>query len=292
MEKNYLTKALNIYCLDPGLALHRAVEAKMFSQIPLVSKSLDLGCGDGSFVSLSYGALNNRILSPSLIGQLSKNAKQIDVGLDRVFISTKKAKDKKIYKFVVVGDINKLPFKNHMFNTIISNSVMTHIIHLENGLTEINRILFKKGKFVFTVPSQYFEDYLFYAQILTILRFKKLSYFFSRKYSRKYKQYHLLEAPEWAFRLGGAGMILEDSKYYLSRKGSFIWSLLFVLGRVGYKRFTLGGLFRKMSILFTHLHIYFLKRIFSKYIQNILRKSYLEEPQIGGSLFIVARKIN
>lgn len=295
-ELKYLRKALRVFYPDPGLALHRAVEAKMFSKSSLVSPILELGCGDGSFSYLCYGSdelkHNERVSSTAEDKRLSNIARPIDIGLDLVSNTIREAKSKGIYKNVVVADINNLPFKNQLFKTIISNSVMTHIYHLDNALNEIARILHPEGKFVFTAPSKYFGDYLFSTQIWKALGLRSIAKFFSRKYNKKYGQYHFLKLSEWQSRLEAVGMRLEEDKYYLSGKASFVWSLFFELFRVGFKRLTFAGLLRKISLFLICLNLGIHKEILLNLWEKILHRYYQEEPEVGGSVFLIAKKAN
>jgi ubiquinone/menaquinone biosynthesis C-methylase UbiE len=195
-ENDYLRKALKVYYLDPGLALHRAVEAKMFNKYSLVSPILELGCGDGSFSYVCYGAdeLENEETVSFSVEDIRRSMvdDRIDIGIDIVANAVRQAKNKSIHKNVLVADINNLPFKNPCFKTIISNSVITHIYDLDKALNEIARILYPEGKFIFTVPSEYFGEYLFSTQICKALGFKNAGPFFVRNYL--YLLFHLVNS--------------------------------------------------------------------------------------------------
>lgn len=58
------------------------------------------------------------------------------------------------YKFVdIISDLRKLPFKNEIIDLVASNSVLEHIYDYKVVISEVKRILKKKGIFYLCVPS-------------------------------------------------------------------------------------------------------------------------------------------
>ena len=144
-----MLQALNEYPFDPGLALHRAVEAKHLSDQEVALPLLDLGCSDGRFAKLYF----------KILGMTTRSG--LSVGLDNFKPILEKAKMDARYGNLLAGEAETLPFRDQTFATVIANSFMTHIQHLENVLREIARVLQSQGVFIFTVPSVFFGNYLF-----------------------------------------------------------------------------------------------------------------------------------
>ena len=138
-------KFLKIYPLSH--ALPRGLESLLFRQFNLNPPVLDLGCGDGSFVLLTFGR------------------GKIDVGLDKDKNEVEKARKKGVYKKVVVADAQELPFPNQKFKTIIANSVLEHVKDPDKALDECFRVLSPGGRLIFTVPGEPDRKYWFWPKI-------------------------------------------------------------------------------------------------------------------------------
>lgn len=59
----------------------------------------------------------------------------------------------KVKKFLVDIEMNKLPFKDNMFDVVLIFAVLEHIKCPENVLKEINRVLKSKGKVYASTPN-------------------------------------------------------------------------------------------------------------------------------------------
>ena len=169
--------------LRPESALFRFIEAKILLDSKkkyLKYPVLDLGCGDGLFMSILFGARINKIYDAYEQIDFSKTdiynnytklqkdffikkSSRIGFGVDIKENAVMKARDLGIYDEVKVGDIRKLPFKNELVNSVFSN--MINDIKREDLITvfkEVNRVLKKDGYFIFTTPTKRFREFLFY----------------------------------------------------------------------------------------------------------------------------------
>lgn len=95
-------------------------------------KILDLGCGPG---------LYNRRLS-----KMGADVKGIDLSKGLIKI----AKEENPNLDFVVGDAEKLPYKNSQFDIVLSTLVLGHLEKWDRALGEINRVLKKGGIFIFS----------------------------------------------------------------------------------------------------------------------------------------------
>lgn len=118
-------------------------------------KILDLGCGEGSFISLD----KNRITG-------------IDSNRQSVVLAKKKGFN------VVYGDVTKLPFKRSSYDGVHCAHVIEHLYPHEAHklLKEVGRVLKKGGIFVLTTPVMwrgFYNDFThirpYYAQ--SIIRY-------------------------------------------------------------------------------------------------------------------------
>lgn len=274
-----LIRALNEYPFDPGLALHRAVEASLFVEQPLLPPLLDLGCSDGVFAGLCFNTDGVSTL-PGL-----------KIGIDSFQSILQQTRERAIYRYLLNGDALTLPFKNEAFNTVISNSVLTHIPELKETLAEIYRILRKKGFLIFSVPSIFFGKYLFASQILHCLGLRHQSFRFANRYRRNWKQYHFLSLTAWKEILREMGFKLIHFQYYLSQKASFWWSLYFFLVRIGIGKLQIGTLLNSIfqrPNLSSDLSFNWISRVFFWQTAPFLAKKI---EKSGGSLFLVAEKL-
>ncbi|MBL7150389.1 class I SAM-dependent methyltransferase [Candidatus Microgenomates bacterium] len=174
------------------LAVPRAIETRLYQKyLPLTTPILDLGCGDGFFTKTAFKKL-------------------IDVGLEINFQKARTAKKEKIYKKVVLYQGKKLPFPNNAFNSVFSNSVLEHIKNIDQTMPEIARVLKKKGKFIFTTPTEKFASYL-----LGRLFLGKI---YESWHNKKACHFHLDSKKTWVKRLKKHGFKILDFEYYLNNK--------------------------------------------------------------------------
>jgi len=100
-------------------------------------KILDCACGVG------YGTY-----------LLAEKATEV-IGLDNSYDAINYALDNYNRKNVrfVVGDAEKLPYKNELFDICISIETFEHLLHIHDFIKEIHRVLKPNGLFLFTTPN-------------------------------------------------------------------------------------------------------------------------------------------
>ena len=131
-------------------ALLRSVEARMMASLELARPILDLGCGDGSFAQATF-------------------TEPLDAGIDPSPVALAEAKRRGMHCDLRLGEGGRLPFDDHAFATVMSNSVVEHIPDIDSTLKEVHRVLRPGGRFVFTTPSHHFAEFLFFADLLRAL---------------------------------------------------------------------------------------------------------------------------
>ncbi|MEM4267003.1 MAG: methyltransferase domain-containing protein, partial [Candidatus Nanoarchaeia archaeon] len=60
---------------------------------------------------------------------------------------------KKTNRYRIVSDVNYIPFKNEIFDTVICSQVIEHIHRNENIFREFNRVLKKEGMLILGTPD-------------------------------------------------------------------------------------------------------------------------------------------
>jgi len=174
---------LSLHWLRPESALFRFIEAKIllnFRKKYLKYPLLDLGCGDGLFISILFGARINKEYDAyqavdfkqkdiyNARAKLPKNffdkkPLKIGFGMDIKKNLVDQASQLKVYDKVKIGDVRKLPFDNKSLNSVFSNMIDDiKKKDLDSVFKEVSRVLKPKGYFVFTSPTERFRKFLFY----------------------------------------------------------------------------------------------------------------------------------
>lgn len=145
MRRDLLTEFMMKAPYQPATNYWRAVEVEEVIRYGVPGgKGLDLGCGDGHLMSIILDHAGWRDL----------------VGVDIDPQETALARERGIYKEVVDASGNGLPFPDHCFDFVFSNSVLEHIPDVDGVLIEIARVLRPAGRFLFTVPAADFHSCL------------------------------------------------------------------------------------------------------------------------------------
>jgi SAM-dependent methyltransferase len=193
--KDYLW--LHLRDLPYFRALVRSVEARFYKDIELVAPTLDLGCGDGHFASIAFD-------------------RPLEVGIDPRTGPLREAARRNHYRLLLQGDGGSLPFPGHTFASVVSNSVLEHIPHLDKVLAEVARILQPGGLFVFCVPNNNFLLSLSVSQGLERMRLSTLADLYRTFFNRISRHYHCDPPEIWQEKLDEAGFNVQRWWHYFS----------------------------------------------------------------------------
>lgn len=196
--KDFLMKFLKVYPHIPPQALWWAIEAKLLSEQSFEEPILDLGCGDGLFASILFEGKFKEI-----------------VGCDISPSSVAMAKSCGIYKDITISDACHLPYKDNSFSTVLSNCVLEHIAEYEKVLREVWRVLRKRGRFIFTVPSEKFVENL-----------KNQDREYIKNFNKRLELFHYRSPQKWKEILQQCGLILEEFRYFIPKEVQQIWEML------------------------------------------------------------------
>lgn len=200
-SKDYLW--LHISELPYFRGLMRAVEASFYPQFDLPGPILDVGCGDGHFVTIALD-------------------KTVDVGLDPWWGPLKEAAQRNRtataqrpgYRVLVQGDGSKMPFPDNFFGSAFSNSVLEHIPHVDVVLAEVARVLKPGAPFVFCGPNHRFLSSLSFGNFLDKVRLRPLGDRYRAFFNRISRHYHDPKPEVWQQRLEEVGLTVERWWYY------------------------------------------------------------------------------
>ncbi len=205
-------------CLDaafhaPDFALWRACEAMALADVPMPPPLLDLGCGDGWFGAELF--------------------ESVDVGMDLQHQQVRKAAGVGLYRGLCVANACRMPFASGSFATVFSNCVMEHITPLEEALAEVGRVLRPGGRFVFSVPSGHFDEYLFFPGFLQRLGMSGRGAAYARALNHESAHHNLMAPERWGQALRAGGLELAEVRYYMPRAMEGLWDLSGWLYRFG-----------------------------------------------------------
>jgi SAM-dependent methyltransferase len=192
-RKDYLW--LHLRELPYFRSLMRAVEASYYPGLTLPEPVLDIGCGDGHFVTVAF-------------------ERKVAMGLDPSMSSLKEAAWRGGYKWLCQADGAKMPYKDGSFASAISNSVLEHILQIDPVLEEIKRVLRPGAPFVFCGPNHRFLEALSIGRSLDQFHLQRVGDFYRKFFDRISRHYHSDAPTIWGERLVKAGFYLEKWWYY------------------------------------------------------------------------------
>ena len=181
-------------------AVLRAIEARFYHQVPLPEPVLDLGCGDGNFIELTFGG------------------RQLAVGLDPWWNPLRKAYKANTHQLLLQGMGDQMPFPDGHFASAISNSVLEHIPDIQPVLNETGRVLQMGGRFLITMPNHRFTERLWGAQFFERLKLPGMADRYRKGFNFISRHQHTESAEWWCERLAEAGLAVERWQYYFSEK--------------------------------------------------------------------------
>jgi SAM-dependent methyltransferase len=194
-DKDYLW--LQLRDLPYFRAMLRAVEARFYQDFELSSPSLDVGCGDGHFASITF-------------------EHPLDVGLDPWGGPIRQAARLGGYRFLVQANGAQMPFQDGYFASVISNSVLEHITQVEAVLAETARVLQPGALFLFSVPNPHYLSELSIPSWLRWLGLSSLGDRYVEWFRHMSRVVHAVGPEVWQARLEKSGFRLEKWWHYFS----------------------------------------------------------------------------
>jgi len=178
-------------------ALLRAVEARFYQDLALPDPVLDLGCGDGHFVTIAFNH-------------------PLNVGLDPWWKPLLQAAKRGGYRMTVYGFGDRMPFPEGYFSSCISNSVLEHIPDIDAVLKETARVLKPGASFVFCVPNHRFLDTLSVGRFFDRLGLSVVGNAYRRFFNRISRHYHCASPAVCTQRLPKSGFVAQRCWHHFS----------------------------------------------------------------------------
>jgi SAM-dependent methyltransferase len=176
-------------------SLMRAVEASFYPALDLPGPILDVGCGDGHFVTIAFD-------------------QPIEVGIDPWAAPLREAARRGGYRALARAGGAQMPFPSGYFGSAISNSVLEHIPDVQAVLQEVGRVLKPGAPFVFCGPNQRFLETLSIGRFLDRIHLNGLGNAYRSFFNRISRHYHSDPPEVWEGRLEQAGFKLERWWHY------------------------------------------------------------------------------
>lgn len=258
---DYLQRNINSLPYFRGFL--RAIEARFYQKFQLDEPVLDLGCGDGQFVEVTFKT-------------------KLSVGIDPWTAPVQEAAGRDVYDCVLQTTGDSIPFEDGHFATIISNSVLEHIPDLDPVIQEAARVLKSNGLFLFCVPNHQFLSNLSISSFFDRchLRFLGNAY---RRFFNRISRHHHCDSPEvWSERLLAAGFVIEEYWHYFSPKAlhTLEWGHYF-----GLPSWILHAITGKWILAPQPWNLWITRKI----VQRFYDEDAYHQPQ-GSYTFYVARK--
>ena len=201
-EVKILFKFIEEFWFAPNDALLRAIETPIWNKYSFKNKkSLTIGIGDGRYDSLLF-----------------KKHKKIDVGIDVDQRLVDIAKNLPLYGKVYCESAEKMHFKDNSFDLVLSNSTIEHINDDLKTISEISRVLKKRGTFLYSVPVKRFPKYL------SDLGVSKEDI---KNLNKRVGHKHYRTIEEWKIILKKNNLVILNNYYYMDRKLLKDWWTLF-----------------------------------------------------------------
>ena len=239
-----LNNFLDLYWVRPEIAVWRTLDVLQMQSIKINSPSIDMGCGDGSFMFTCLGGktdddydvyrtintTNNFFERTDIHNQrtnlkpkiITKPKHSISIGLDLKQNLLDKAEAFHVYDNLVQHNANfKLPFDDEQFKTIFSNTFYW-TKNIEKTLSEAKRICSTSGKLIIFLPDQKFKDLLIYNEFI------KNGYKWAKILDRGiYKNVgnHCFTFKKWESLFTKIGLKIEYNSNFLSQRFIKIWNI-------------------------------------------------------------------
>lgn len=182
-------------------AMLRSVENQMYQGLELPGPVLDMGSGDGHFASVAF-------------------QHPLDVGLDPWWgpLLESKREHPHTYHSLVRADGARIPYASGHFGSVVSTSVLEHVIQIQDVMDDIGRVVRPGGYFVFCVPNQRFTEHLLGVQFFHKLGWSAAADWYGRFFNRISRHKNLDGVDVWTERLKRSGFRVVQHFDYFSEE--------------------------------------------------------------------------
>jgi SAM-dependent methyltransferase len=215
VDRQLLRAYLRTSPAQPATALWRSIELKHLIEsgaVPLEGHGLDLGCGDGRLAQVLRDALN---------------ANWHLVGVDADPKEVAMARELAMYESVREAEGSATGLPPNSFDFVFSNSVLEHVDAFRETLLEVSRVLKPGGRFIYTVPSEFFPENLGEPKVVGRLATGvRDTMAYRREIDRRLAHRHYLTVDGWRAELSAVALELVRSSYYMTVAETRRWALI------------------------------------------------------------------
>lgn len=208
-----LDVAAEAYYWKPANAWFRALELKEYERLDLrlPAPTLDLGCGDGRVAWML-----------EQLGQLAPQPFGMDISRRQLRLAARLT----VHGGLVQGDATRLPFADGAFGSVVCNGVLCSIPgDFRLALAEIHRVVQPGGEVVISVPTDRFEDVLFWPRLLGRVS-GRLRARYERAMDARQPHFWTLTPAGWREELEKAGFEVYQTRPFFGRSAGVRWNLL------------------------------------------------------------------
>ena len=205
----------------------------------------------------------------------------LTAGVDADFDAARAARTRaNVYRGLMQAEGERLPFGDATFGSAISNSVLEHIPRVQSVLHEVGRVLRPGARFVFSVPSEFFREFLSIRRGLSRMGLRSMARAYERFFDRISRHHHYHSSEEWCELLELTGFEVEQRCYYFSERAlrALEWGHYLGFPAVLSKSFT-----GRWILAPTDANLWLTERLLRRFFEEPL-------PARGAYLFIVARR--
>ena len=162
-----------LYPYIPSLCLWRSWEIAAYQRYRLREPVIDIGCGDGRFFQLVWPKVRDVVgieIDPEIADAARKSG---------------------VYKNVYVTPASQWPVLPQSFDSAFANCSLEHMDDLHDVLINISRSLQKGGRFLFSIVTDKFLEWLPLSLLMDQLGLKERG----RELQAEYEKYHHLVNP-------------------------------------------------------------------------------------------------
>lgn len=195
----------------PFTAMVRSREAQLLAaDAPLESPILDVGCGTGDF------------------SRYAVNGKDV-IHIDQDFNSLRLAANVLSPGTVCMADVCQLPLDEEVISTVICNSVLEHVSHLDAALGELRRVMKPRARMILTVPTDTFASLLFFPRLFRKLGLRSWATRYENWFNRRSKHFHCYHPELWRDKLSSFGFCVLREEGYFNQRSHSLFDLLHYL---------------------------------------------------------------
>jgi SAM-dependent methyltransferase len=162
-----------LYPYTPSLCIWRSWEIAAYRRYRLREPVIDIGCGDGRFFKLVWPKVRD-VVGIEIDPEVADAARKLA-----------------FYKNVYVTPASQLPIHPHSFYSAFANCSLEHMDDLHDVLINISRSLQKGGRFLFSIVTDKFLEWLPLSFLMDQVGLKERS----RELQTEYEKYHHLVNP-------------------------------------------------------------------------------------------------